>query len=89
MLHRRRPLRNRSYLCINVGISSSIANQKSPARRTRRALLVLEETYFFWVFTVLPEVLSFTSSSFFFSLLLVTGSVCLGVLVVFAMTWKG
>ena len=41
----------------------------------------MEETYFFWVFTFLPEGLSFTSSSFCFSLPSVAGSVCLGVLV--------
>lgn len=34
---------------------------------------------------VLPEGLSFTSVSFFFSLFLVAGSVCCGVVVVLAM----
>ena len=61
--------------------------QKKPGTFKLNApgFLNTEETYFFWVFTVLPETLSFTSSSFFFSLFLVAGSVCLGVLVVLAM----
>lgn len=48
-----------------------------------------ETGYFFCVFTVLPEGLSLISVSFFFSSRLVSGSVCLGVLVVLAMTLDG
>ncbi len=56
------------------------ANAKSPRHEVRRASKNFGRSYFFCVFTVLPETLSFTSTSFFFSSRLVSGSVCFGVL---------
>lgn len=53
--------------------------------RYRAFFLGLKDSYFFCVFTVLPEGLSLISVSFSFSLALVAGSVCLGVFTLVAM----
>jgi hypothetical protein len=65
---------------LNFHESAYCPNAKSPQHQMLRAFCGFESSYFFCVFTVLPEGLSLISVSFFFSSRLVAGSVCLGVL---------
>ena len=70
-------------------ITHYLSHEKRPASFLVGRFSWLASSYFFWVFMVLPEGLSFTSSSFAFSFFLVSGSVWVGVLTVPAMRDKG